>query len=150
MQNFAMFGIAKEEGDGSLSITFPPVRYLTSVDITEFGPATAAAFKHPEKFNGKRIEYWGEHAHIQSYADTLQRVSGKKVTLNLVPFEVYEKLPFPGAHELGQMYGYFNEFGYYGPTGQPMALTSAQHNTPGGLSNFEAFLKKHGGLFPKK
>jgi len=142
-QNFTQFGIAKVEGDTTV-FNFPPVRFLTGCDITEFGPATAQAFKHPEKFDGKRIEYWGEHASIQSYVETYQRVTGKKAKLNLVPFDIYSKLPFPGAEELAQMYGWFDEFGYYGPDGQPMALHSAQHQTHGGLSSFETFCKKGG------
>jgi len=140
-QNFEMFGMAKEEA-GVVTFTMPPIRFLTAMDITELGPATAQAFVHPKKFDGKRIEYWGEHASVQSYVDTFARVTGKKAVFNSVPFDVYEKLPFPGAHELGQMYRFFNEYSYYGYDGQPFAEHSGQHNTPGGLSNYEAYLKK--------
>jgi len=147
-QNFMLFGFAKVEGDVTV-FNFPPVNFLTGLDISEFGIAAAQAFKQPEKFDGKIIEYWGEHASIQSYVDTYQRVTGKKAKLNLIPFDIYAKLPFPGAAELSAMYEWFNEYGLYGPEGQPMALHSAQHQTPGGLSNFEAFCKKGGMDFKK-
>jgi len=140
-QNFEMFGMQKEEA-GVVTFTMPPARFITGFDVTEFGPATAQAFVHPHEYDGKRIEYWGEHASVQSYVDTFARVTGKKTTFNAVPVDQYEKLPFPGAHELGQMYRFFDEYSQYGYDGQPFAAHSAQHTTPGGLSSYAAFLTK--------
>jgi len=142
-QNFKMFGLLKREGDKA-EVTIPAARFITACDIHQFGPASAKYFLHPEQFDGKRIEYWGEHAHPQSYVNAMSIVSGLKVTLKQIPVADYAKLPYPGSEEFAHMMGWFDEFSYYGPEGQPFALHSAQHQTPGGLTNFESWLR-HGG-----
>jgi len=142
-QNFKNFSIVKKEGDKA-TMTLPDFRYLTAFDIHEFGTAAAQYFKHPDKFDGHRIEYWGEHAHPQAYADAISKVTGVKVEVKLVPIEAYAKSGYPAAEEFAHMCGWFNEYSYYGPKGQPFAEHSAQRATPGGLTNFENWLRKGG------
>jgi len=142
-QNFANFGMVKKEGDKA-TMTLPEFRYLTSFDIHEFGTAAAQYFKNPDKMDGKNIEYWAEHAHPQAYADAITKVTGVKVELKLIPRDVYGKSGHPGAEELAQMCGWFDEYSYYGPKGKPFAAHSAQRQTPGGLTNFENWLRKGG------
>jgi uncharacterized protein YbjT (DUF2867 family) len=136
-QNFKMFGMWKQQGDEWV-LTLPETKFLTACDITELGPAVVAALENPKKFDTKRIEYWGEHAHPQTYVDAFTRVTGKKARYVSVPIEKYDN------KELAHMFAFFNDYSYYGPTGAPFSETSAQRNTPGGLSNFSDFLAKGG------
>jgi len=142
-QNMQLFGTAKKEGD-TWTFFLPETRFWTGCDITEMGAAVAASFTEPERFNGRRIEYWGEHSHPQAYVDTFKSVTGQKAKLVMISHEDYAKLPFPGAKEIAEMFAWFNEYSYYGPNGQPMADWSGQRNTPGGLSNFAQWLAKPG------
>jgi len=45
----------------------------------------------------------------------MSEVSGKKVVYQYFDHEVLSKQQFPGAREMGDMYGYINDFGYYAP-----------------------------------
>jgi len=141
-QNFRLFGMATLEGD-TWNFVFPNAKRLTACDVTQTGLAVAKALQEPERFNGKRIEYWGEHAHPQSYVDTFTRVTGKKAKLTQVDPKVYKTF-YKGAEEIAEMVQWFNEYSYYGPNGQPFAEWSGQRNTPGGLHTFEEFLRNGG------
>jgi len=143
-QNFAIHMAPKLEGD-TYVFTMPDTRFLTSTDVRETGDVVAAVFNDPEKFDGKLIEYWGEHAHPQSYVDTFARISGKKAKLVQVSLDVFRKLPVPHAEETADMFKWFNDFSLYGPHGAPFALHSGQHVRKGGLSNFATFVQ-NGGL----
>jgi len=138
-QNFK--GNAKEEGDTTV-FTIPETRCITACDVTEIGPAVACAFKEPTKFDGKCIEYWGEHVHPQCYVDTFTRVTGKKAKLNLVPIDEFKKA-HPEMAAVADMYTWIDECSFYGPDGAPFALHSGQMNTKGGLSNWSLYLQ-HG------
>jgi len=139
-QNFQNFGFVKQEGDYTV-FTLPATRFLTMCDVDEIGTACAAAFKDPAKFDGKCIEFWGEHAHPQCYVDTFTRVTGKKAKLNLVRLEKFRDSGAPLAPELAQLFGWLDEYSFFGPEGAPYAKYSGQMNTKGGLSNFATFLQ---------
>jgi len=141
-QNFKAMGMVKMEGDTCV-FTLPEVRWITGCDITQMGHAVIKALKEPERFNNKRIEYFGEHAHPQSFVDTFTRITGKKAKLNMMPHKTYSTL-FKGAGEMAEMCQWFTEYTLYGPNGQPFADWSGQRNTPGGLRSWEEFLRNGG------
>jgi len=145
-QNFQKFGQAKVEGDTTV-FTLPATRFLTATDVSETGVAIVAAFKQPGLFDGKRIEFWGEHASPQTYVDIFAAATGKKAKAVLVPLDAFAKLQFPGAKETADMFGWFDEFSLYGPEGAPFSETSGQRHTPGGLSNFRQFVTNGGWKF---
>jgi len=145
-QNFQLFFPPKLEGD-TYVFTLPETKILIAYDVQETGAPVLAALNNPKKYDGVRIDYYGDSGHPQQYIDTWARITGKKAKLNLLPHDVYAKLPFPGAHELADMFGYFNEFTYYGPEGN---AKSGQEATPGGLTKYEPFLKKTGWKFEDK
>jgi len=141
-QNFQMFGFAELKGDEWV-FTMPQTRYLIAFDTNDMGAALVKAFDEPDKFNGKRVEYWGTFGTPLAFVDTFQRVTGKKARLVEVPRDQYP------SKELAQMFAWFDEYSYYGPLGQPFTETSGQRNTPGGLATFETYLKNGGWKFAK-
>jgi len=141
-QNFKLFGVARLEGD-TWNFVFPNLRRLTACDVSQMGPAVIKALQEPERFNLKRIEYFGEHSHPQNYVDTFIRVTGKKAKLVQVDPAVYKTF-YKGAEEFANMVEWFNEYSYFGPNGQPFSEWSGQRNTPGGLHTFEDFLRNGG------
>jgi uncharacterized protein YbjT (DUF2867 family) len=149
-QNFDFFFPPKLEGD-TLVFTLPNFNPLIAFDVTETGPAVVTALKNPAKYNLKRIDYCGQVGRPEEYIKTYQRITGKKARLNSLSFEEYAHLPFPGAAELGQMFGYFNDYTIFGPDGD---LKSGQEATPNGLSDYETYLRRQvqasTGQFPEQ
>jgi uncharacterized protein YbjT (DUF2867 family) len=139
-QNFKDFFLPKKEGD-TWVFTLPETKKLTGFDVRQTGPAVVTALNDPEEWNGRRIDYYGEHASPQTYIDTFSKVTGLKVRLNSMPREEFAKLGFPTAKELAHMFGWFDEFTCYGPEGDPK---SGQSATPGGLISWETYLRKYG------
>jgi len=137
-QNFALFFPPKQEGD-TLVFTLPKTKLLIAFDVEEIGPSILATFKNPAKYDGKRIDYYGTSSDPEEYIKSYSKVTGKKAKLVSVPLDVFGKLGFPGAGELADMFGWFDEFTYYGLHGDPK---SGQEATPGGLSSYEAFVRR--------
>jgi uncharacterized protein YbjT (DUF2867 family) len=113
-QNFQSFFPPKADENGNLSITMPVASKIAAFDVTQIGGVVTAIFSNPEKFNGQFIAICGENQSPQFYVDAISEKIGKKVTLNAVPVDVFVTFPFPGAHELGEMFAWFDEYGYYG------------------------------------
>jgi len=113
-QNFLRY--FKIQDNGELSITLPETKMLTAYDVWQTGKAVLAVFKNPDWFQGKFIPLVGENAPPQDYVNNLATKIGKNIKLNLVPWEKYAKLPLCGAEEFGPMFGWFDEYTYYGRT----------------------------------
>jgi len=113
-QNFKTFFPPKADDKGNYSITIPETKNITAIDINQYGAIVAAVFANPEKYNGKFIPIAGESQHPQYYVDAISEKVGKKVTLNAVPQKVFASFGFPGADELAAMFGWFDEYGYFG------------------------------------
>lgn len=137
-QNFETGLAPKVEGD-TYTFTLPPIKTLIAFDVTETGPAVVSALKEPAKYELKRIDYYGTAASPEEYVKTYAKVTGRKAVLNTVSNEAFAKFPFPGAKEFAAMFGWFNEFTYYGAKGD---AKSGQGATPGGLSTYEAYLRR--------
>jgi len=136
-ENFESFNAPKKEGD-TWVFTLPTTKILTAFDVKEMGPAVLACFKNPTKYNMKRIDFFGESTTPEQYVRTWEKVTGKKARLNMLPMEEFAKSGAPAAEEFAQMFGWFNEFTFYGSSGDPR---SGQEAT-GGLCNFETYLRK--------
>jgi uncharacterized protein YbjT (DUF2867 family) len=137
-QNFEYFMPPKKEGD-TMVFTVPKSKSLTAFDVNEMGHSVVACLKNPMKYNLKRIDFYGENASPDHYTKTYARVTGKKARLDMLSEEEYVKTGVPAAEELAQMFSWFDEFTFYGGTGDPK---SGQEVTPGGLSNYETYLRK--------
>jgi len=136
-ENFENFMPPKKEGD-TWVFTMPMTKTLTAFDVNEMGPAVLACFKNPTKYNMKRIDFFGENSSPEQYVKTWEKVTGKKARLNMLPMEEFEKSGAPAAHEFAQMFGWFNEYTFYGNSGDPRSGQEAS----GGLCNFETYLRR--------
>lgn len=114
-QNFKTFFPPKKEEDGTYVLSLPATSSITAVDIEDIGDAVVYMEEHRNEFLGKYVPFYGSHMSPQEYVDQLSAYTGQKVKLNLIPRDVYAKFNFPGAHELAEMFGWFDEFTYHGP-----------------------------------
>ena len=103
--------------DGRKGWTLPidpdaPVIHMGA--ISEFGSLVAGAFARPEQSAGQTLAM---SAGLYSFADVVKAyaaASGEDVGFARVPHEVFSGF-FPGAHEISEMLGYFEEHTYMGP-----------------------------------
>jgi len=114
-QNLSTFFPPKKDDEGTWVFSLPETATLTMFDVKDTGPIVAAIFKDPEGTNKKTIAAAAFHGSPQEVIDTIGKVSGQKVKLNNIPRDVFAKFPFPGAAELADMFGWFNEYTYFGP-----------------------------------
>lgn len=82
-------------------------------DINELGDAVAGAFTQPEKAG--QGEYLPVVGDILSFGDIINILNnhGNSLTFQEVPIDVFSSF-FPGADELAQMFGYFENYTYMG------------------------------------
>jgi len=92
----------------------PITSKIAAFDVSQMGGVSTEMFLNPEKYNGQFVAICGENQAPQFYVDVISEKLGKKVALNAVPVEVFGKFPFPGAHELAEMFAWFNDYGYFG------------------------------------
>jgi len=112
-QNFKTFFSPKMEED-VLVFTMPDTKILHSVDVGDMGTAIVSILSHPEEFNRKIVPLFGEQKPLKEYIPAIEDLSEKKVKFVLLSWQEYSKYPHHGAAELGEMFGWFDEFGYYG------------------------------------
>jgi len=138
-QNLFSFFPPKKESDGTYvwTMPMPEDRYLTAFDVDDTGAAVATAFNHPQEWKNINIPLAGEHDHPQNYIKTLGKVLGIKTRYNAISVESFAKLGFPGAEELAQMFGWFNEFKCHGPG---VDLSVGRKANPK-LKTFEEYVK---------
>ena len=93
-------------------------------DPTELGKVVARALEQPDAVGqGQHLAQASELTSWQEMVQTLNS-QGHNLTVNQVPNEVYDALPFPGAQELREMMNYFEEYTYFGPDADSkLALT---------------------------
>lgn len=92
----------------------PDARVIHMGAIDELGSLVAGAFARPEQSAGRTLAM---SAGLYSFADVVEAyaaASGEDVGFARVPHEVFSDF-FPGAHEISQMLGYFEDHTYMGP-----------------------------------
>jgi uncharacterized protein YbjT (DUF2867 family) len=112
-QNFAAFFPPKKEGD-TYVYSLPETSTISAFDVNDIGGVSVASFLQPQRWNGDYLPSTGDHLTPAEYVRLIGEQTGKKVKLNVVPRDVFAKFGFPGAHELAEMFGWFDEFTYHG------------------------------------
>jgi len=108
-------------------------------DVRELGPVVTNVLRNPRGWgNGEYIAVVGEKLSMSEILKALSNQVGTKVTLNSVPGEVFSKF-FPGADELADMMGWFDEYGY---NGRQHDITSGHKAKGSELKPFAEWLKE--------
>jgi uncharacterized protein YbjT (DUF2867 family) len=117
-QNWGTFFQHKVNSDGSVSYNLPVKEdwHLIHGDIDDIGAIVTNAFKNPKDWGNRDYIGFGHKATWREVFQTFEKNWGVKVTLNTVPQETWDKLPFPGAEELREMFEFFEEYGVFGRT----------------------------------
>jgi len=112
-QNFKTVFSPKLEND-VLVFTMPNTKMLQALDINDLGPAVLNILQNPEVFNGRFVPLFGEQMPLKEYIPPIGFFSDKSVRFVLLPWQEYSKLPIPSALEIGEMFGWFNDFSAFG------------------------------------
>lgn len=120
----------------------PAARVIHAGDVSEVGLAVAAAFASSEAElpNGTFVGVCGG---LYSWNDFVAALNGQghDVSVIQVPPEVYDTF-YPGAHEMREMFQYFERFTYYGPD-QAARVDNARRLVPAGFTTFADWARVH-------
>ena len=115
-QNLTSVMVPQQQQDGSTGWTLPidpTARVIHAGDITELGKVVAGAFANPDiAGGGQYLPLVGDLLSFHDIVATLNK-QGHAYTFNRVPKEVFATF-FPGAGELAEMLGYFEDYTYLG------------------------------------
>jgi len=119
-QNFQTWFVPRQGKDGNLTVTMPKTESLTAVDVDDVGVVVTKLMKCPEKHNNEVIPLQGQHAEPLLFIKGLEKKLGKPVKLNLVSGDEFLKMDIiegdtECAKHLVHMFGWFNEYTYFGP-----------------------------------
>jgi uncharacterized protein YbjT (DUF2867 family) len=111
-ENFLGMMAPQKQADGSFVLAMPLGQSnLAAVSSQQdTGPVVASVFANPEKSVGKTISIAGTVAPVTEYCNVLSKELGIKVNYYPMSVEDYRKLPFPGADDIGSMFGTHAEF----------------------------------------
>ena len=111
-ENFIVFGMGPKKGpDGKLAITLPlGDKKFPQMAVEDIGKCAYGIFKKGREYVGKTVGIAGDHLSGAEMAAAMTRALGQEVRYNDIPPEVYRKLGFPGAEDLGNMFQYNRDF----------------------------------------
>ncbi|XP_066097477.1 nmrA-like family domain-containing protein 1 [Saccopteryx bilineata] len=81
---------------------------MDGISVADVGAIVSSIFNSPAEFLGKAVGLSAEALTIQQYADVLSKSWGKEVRDAKITPEAYEKLGFPGAEELANMFRFYH------------------------------------------
>ena len=106
--NFLTMLAPQKNDDGTYMLTLPVKKAAHGISVEDGGPAVAAIFDKPEEYIEKKVGFSGDKLTLSEYMAIIGKVTGKTVTYNEVPYEVFAKFPFPGADDLAAMFEFFD------------------------------------------
>lgn len=147
MENFINFGWFAKQGDSdAYGITFPMAaeKKLALVAIEDIGKCACAIFKDPSMI-GKSVGVMSDALTGPEIAATFNKVTGKTVSYNPVPVEVYASFGFPGCEDLANMFRYYdeNEAAFLKAREIPKSVLKDM----GGVVNFEEYVTANKAAF---
>ncbi|XP_075175634.1 nmrA-like family domain-containing protein 1 isoform X1 [Anomaloglossus baeobatrachus] len=93
-----------KNGDGySLAIPMGDV-LMDGMSVKDLGGVVVTILKSPSEYIGKNIGLSTEKLTVEQYAAIMSRVTGKDIKDAKITLEAYEKLGFPGAAEVANMF----------------------------------------------
>jgi len=113
-QNFSSFFPIQKNESGDLVVNIPDTSSITAFDVSETGGIVSEIFNNREKWNTKYVAASADHISLSEVEEVLSKAAGKKVQVNRVPRDVFGNLGFPGAHEMAEMFSWFNDYTYFG------------------------------------
>jgi uncharacterized protein YbjT (DUF2867 family) len=117
----------------------PAARVIHGGDVTEVGRAVAAAFAAGDALpNGTYLGVCGGTYSWDDLAATLN-AQGHAVKALRVPGEAYDTF-YPGAHEMREMFEYWEALTYFGPDHEKV-IAAANALVPGGFTGFADWAK---------
>jgi len=110
--NLIFFGMGPKRGDdGALSLALPMGdRKLPGIAAEDIGRCAYGIFKRGTALVGKTVGIAGEHLTGSDMASALGQALGHEVRYQAVPPEVFRRLGFPGAEDLGNMFQFKHDF----------------------------------------
>jgi uncharacterized protein YbjT (DUF2867 family) len=113
MQNFQSMMKPRKNADGSVtfSMALKPNTPLYMIDINDMGPAVAAILRDPKKWDGRTIPLCGSALTLDKIVSMFTESTGIKAKAEYVP----EAQLTMQNKEMGEMFQWFNDYGYFGP-----------------------------------
>jgi uncharacterized protein YbjT (DUF2867 family) len=110
--NLIHFGMGpKPDAAGNLTITFPMSdKKLPGIAADDIGRCALGILKERKEFIGKTVGVAGEHLTGFEMAAALTRALHQEVRYQDVAPDVYRKMGFPGADDLGNMFQFKRDF----------------------------------------
>jgi uncharacterized protein YbjT (DUF2867 family) len=106
--------------DGSQAWTLPldpALRCIHIGDISDLGKVVAGAFEKPDAVGrGQHLSFASALLSFDDIVATL-RAQGHNIAFRRVPAEVFATF-YPGAHEMAEMFQYFEKYTYFGPNAE--------------------------------
>lgn len=145
--NLIHFGMGpKKAANGELIFMLPMGdKKLPAIAVEDIGKCAFGIFKKGASLIGRTIGIAGDHLTGQQWAAALGKALGQPVAYSAVPFDVYRKLGFPGAEDLGNMFQYKHDFN--GAYCAARDLQTSRMLNPE-LQTFEQWLKQHKDQIP--
>ncbi|KAM4698085.1 nmrA-like family domain-containing protein 1 [Rhinophrynus dorsalis] len=80
---------------------------LDGMSVDDLGPVVVSILKCPSEYIGKDIGLSTEKLSVEQYASIMSRVTGKTIKDAKILPDAYEKMGFPGAQELANMFRFY-------------------------------------------
>ena len=110
--NFISFGMGPKRQEGKLVLSLPMAKSkLAGIVAEDIGRVALGVFQRGQEFIGKQVGAVGEFLTGDEIAAQFTEALGEPVSYQAVPWDVYRKLGFPGAEDLGNMFQFFAEQG---------------------------------------
>jgi uncharacterized protein YbjT (DUF2867 family) len=145
--NLIAFGMGPKPGaDGKLALALPmAAARLSGIAAEDIGKCAFGILKQGASWIGRTVGIAGEHLTGAQMAADLSKALGREVRYDAVPFDVYRKLGFPGAEDLGNMFQFYAEYGDYFCGTRDLAVARSLNPE---LQSFSAWLAKNAARIP--
>ncbi|XP_063286799.1 nmrA-like family domain-containing protein 1 [Pelobates fuscus] len=80
---------------------------MDGISVADLGPVVVSILKCPSEYIGKDIGLSAEKLTVEQYAAIMSKVTGKTIKDAKISPDQYEKLGFPGAGEMANMFRFY-------------------------------------------